>query len=457
MSVRVLVKPDYPKDKQSLVKVEEKMTFGELKAAAEKEMAISLKGYAFAAVGYQLNPRDISSAADEALVIGKDDKSLCLADRMMVYCIAPANLKPQLLRAKKKKEDEKSGDGDERRMAAWKEFDNKNVIKKLKQYTEAKDAKRAKNATDYIEAYAKQVFGNYKEFAFLPKELAINLLKSDYVNAPESIVFTAALEWSKAACEAEKKDPKKADDVKTVGKDLFACVRFPLMELPDLASTVAPSQMIDQGQLLGLYTYIGQRSTLSDKSKKIALPDSLKGMTEKPRKPRMGPAALSWDSSKCCTTGLTISNENKTVTHTYGSTSYLTCASNKWISSGKWRVTYKITLNTTSTWLALGVITRNYTNYNVGGYIGESTSYGWYNGGGNPTLWPASRNYGSRFESGDTVVMDIDCTKREVSFKKNGSDYGTAFTSIPSGELCPAITTYMAGDSVTIVSFEQVS
>jgi len=71
-----------------------------------------------------------------------------------------------------------------------------------------------------------------------------------------------------------------------------------------------------------------------------------------------------------------------------------------------------------------------------------STSYGYYNSNGNKYNNNVSTAYGASYGSGDVVGVAFDADNRTLTFYKNGSSQGTAFTSIPAGTYFPCVSTF---------------
>jgi hypothetical protein len=281
MSSQILAKCDYPRDKACAVAITDKLTFGELKTAIAKGLGIELKGYSYTVVAFGTLPRAIDHD-DKALCCGSDNKSLQLKANQTLLLGAPAHLKPLIKRVKKEKEEKKSESGSsDKRAQAWKDFKPATILDKLLKFIEQKDTKKQKNAMEYCEAYAQEVLKS-KTFASLPESVVVDLLKSDSLNCPELDIFKAALAWAKAECGRTKKDFSKTDDVKEVLKKIYPLIRYPNMQIGDVAGEVANSNLLDQSHLLALFSYIGLRSS----SEKAKLPDELKEFSAKPRKGR---------------------------------------------------------------------------------------------------------------------------------------------------------------------------
>jgi len=140
--------------------------------------------------------------------------------------------------------------------------------------------------------YAKDVLKS-KAFKDLKRSDVTAILKSDRLNPEkEANVLNAALEWARIEM---KRDPPKnlasnakdADKLKAVmGQEMFTAIRFPVMDISDIALSVTQTGLLEQDQILSLFTYLGQRAAAGDKGKPPPLDSSLKMFTPKARNPR---------------------------------------------------------------------------------------------------------------------------------------------------------------------------
>lgn len=116
------------------------------------------------------------------------------------------------------------------------------------------------------------------------------------------------------------------------------------------------------------------------------------------------------------------------------------------MSSGQWYC--ELTMGTSS--VTMGLIAQNITGVSSGsGWPGSSTfgaggSYGYANSGNKYTN-SVSSSYGASYTTGDVIGVAFDASAGTLTFYKNGSSQGTAFTGI-SGAYCFAIG-YFGGSS----------
>jgi len=133
-------------------------------------------------------------------------------------------------------------------------------------------------ALSFIEENAEEVLAS-PGITRLPKDRFQVLLRSDKLAAEELSIFSAVQRW---VAEQEK---KAGWDRKTEAADVLSLVRFPTMEVADIASKVATSGLLAQEQLVALLTY-------------CAVPDrSLIPAPGFPIQPREG-GSWCWDKDK---------------------------------------------------------------------------------------------------------------------------------------------------------------
>jgi hypothetical protein len=442
---KLLFRLDYPRDKACVVSVDEKTTFAEVKAAAAKSLEVSLKDYSYICVGFRVLPKDLSKVEDKTAIL---DKSTGVTAGSSIVALAPAYIKPLIKRVQKKKEDEKKKSSTD--ASVYKQFTIQNIFKKIAGFVEKKDAKNLKFAHEYVEMFGKDIFKKNKEWTDQKYELVEEIVKSDKLNAKELEVFDAVVAWGEAECKRQKLSADKPEDLKKALKGLFALIRFPCMGLQDIAVSVEKTKLLEQQQLLALFTYLGQKSSSDSKP---TLDDCLKGMITKERKGRTPFGVFSFDSSNKGSM-MTLSNDDKTVKQTSGSNQWNSVCCKEWVKSGVHVVKMRIDGDSGSHWLFLGVVARSYSGYNdtSSGYIGhDSVSWGFSNGGGYPYAYSSgsSRNYGTVYRQGDVITMTLDMDNKNVSYKVNDNDYSVCFTGLPD-EVTVAVTTYDTGDSVTL-------
>jgi len=100
---------------------------------------------------------------------------------------------------------------------------------------------------------------NQRIFLKVSAKCLAEVLKRDSLRINEGKAFVPILAWLKAHC----KNPDDKDEIKKVGAEIIPLIRFPTMSTSDIASKVVPLGILDQSDVLELFTYLAVR----DKSK----------------------------------------------------------------------------------------------------------------------------------------------------------------------------------------------
>jgi len=119
-------------------------------------------------------------------------------------------------------------------------------------------------ALSFIEDNAAEVIAS-ANFDSLNKERVMTIIKSSKLAIDEIDLFKGVLRWSIAECK-RKGLKDDAGSRKTVLKDIIPLIRFPIMQMEDVATFVSPSGMLDSSQLLEIFTYLGQPDNKKPKS-----------------------------------------------------------------------------------------------------------------------------------------------------------------------------------------------
>jgi hypothetical protein len=126
--------------------------------------------------------------------------------------------------------------------------------------------------------------------------------------------------------------------------------------------------------------------------------------------------------------GVTLSNGNLDYLSTAGFGNYATRFSTIGVSSGKWYSEF--TINAIASSLFLGISSNPGA---VDNYIGQNaTSWGYLNNG-NKWTSGGSSGYGASFTTGDVIGVALDLDAGTITFYKNGTSQGTAYSSLPTG------------------------
>jgi len=424
-----LVKVDMPL-KEVVLNIPKTATYGDLRALVGKEFEIKehVDRYLFLSVALG---RDVVELAKST----KGDKELLsdlgVIDTSVVFARAPSDIKPARPRPKKKKtkegKEEKSGSADKDR---YKGLNTKTILKKLE---ETKDIKRRKIVLEYIDIYASEIFKNKSALVALPKEILLEIIKSDRLNCKEGEVFDAVVVWGKNAAKEKKDEDKK------ILADILPHVRFPLMTTQDIAVSVAPSTLLEANQILDLFTYLGMKGS-SDKKPK--LPKSLEIFNAKDRKPRKPPCWFKWDNNMKHSS-LILSNEGLTTSS--NTTSYQPIFGDIEISEGvhEWEIELtQFYVNAYS--VMVGVVPTSYTNYSASqmiGYSGHIPGWSYAAGQGQKYYNGSQTAYGRTCAQGDVVRVRLDMDKKNIEYFVNDQSQGIAYTGV-NGPVRPAMSMY---------------
>jgi len=150
------------------------------------------------------------------------------------------------------------------------------------------------------------------------------------------------------------------------------------------------------------------------------------------------------------TSNLNLSNGNLTIT---GTGSYSTSPATFGMSSGKWYWEYTCTTYSASGDTHYGIGTSAFNIYQ--NTWAGSTSAGWIYAASNGNKYNnnSATAYGSSFTSGDVIGVAFDADNGTLTFYKNNTSQGTAFTGLTSGAYFPVAT--VGTSNVTNANFGQ--
>jgi len=132
-------------------------------------------------------------------------------------------------------------------------------------------------------------------------------------------------------------------------------------------------------------------------------------------------------------TNTTLSNGNLQAA---GATDWTSAAGTFGITSGKWYWEY---LPISGTYFICGIVT---SKQNLNTYLSESVNGFGYRWDGNKQTNGAASAYGATFTGGDIIGVAFDADAGTLTFYKNGTSQGTAFSSLTSGPYFPAVSAY---------------
>jgi hypothetical protein len=129
----------------------------------------------------------------------------------------------------------------------------------------------------------------------------------------------------------------------------------------------------------------------------------------------------------------TLSNGNLTVTQSSSAYSSIGTSS-MGVSSGKWYWEATFVSGSGSSNLLIGVVNgplQNTTPNDLGYYSNE---YAYNSNSGNKSNNHVTTAYGASFTSGDVIGVALDLTSGTITFYKNNTSQGTAYSSMPLGD-----------------------
>jgi len=241
-------------------------------------------------------------------------------------------------------------------------------------------------ALSFIEENAQEVVAS-PSFDLLSKDRVMSILKSGKLAIDEIDLFQGVLRWSVSECKRQNLD-SKTENKKTILKDVLPLIRFPTMNMEDIATSVSPSGLLEAAQLLEIFTYLGQ-------------PDNKKPKTQFPTQARSG-SVDKWTIDPSIKTSTNVlSNNNLTCRSTGGSHSY--CLGSQVWTKGKYA--WRITRDSGGTqWFLVGVSKKEShqdTSYNQATVWALSSANQRYMGGVSSTMT-------SNFNNGPIDVL-LDC------------------------------------------------
>jgi hypothetical protein len=145
-------------------------------------------------------------------------------------------------------------------------------------------------------------------------------------------------------------------------------------------------------------------------------------------------------------------NKSSQVTLTNGNLDYSASGANTnngtlgtiGVSSGKWYWEYTCTSSTSGTNFAyLGIVGVSAAPSTLYGFAASNYIYQAVDG--NKKNNDVSSAYGASWTSGDVIGVAFDADNGTLTFYKNGSTQGTAYSSIPAGTYAPSVSAYASG------------
>ena len=134
--------------------------------------------------------------------------------------------------------------------------------------------------------------------------------------------------------------------------------------------------------------------------------------------------------------GTNTSITNGNLSASYGSAAWTSAFGTLGVSTGKWY--WEATLTSAGTDVGVGISTNPAGSANS--YIGgDVNSWGYYANNGNKWNNGSSSSYGATYANGDVIGIALDLDAGTLTFYKNNTSQGTAFSSLASNTYFPAL------------------
>jgi len=271
------------------------------------------------------------------------------------------------------------------------------------------------------------------------------ILQSDKLSIEEAELFKHLLRWGKS--ELKKTEGKENVTLKSVLDDLIKYIRFPIMPVSMLATVVAPTGLIDQKDLVGLFSYCS-----------VPDPSLRKGMSDPgfPTTEREGSQKdFVWDLKKKGRS-VTLSNNNLTGQMSGSSWQGGLLMGNREFKTGDQYWEIKVDAGYE---VMVGVAHPSIAPENMNSVYSNNPSQVWF-------FYRCGNLYGGSgstqdssgiqtFTTNDTVGVYLQWNKEakmyDMTFYKNGIRLGTFFKRIPP-PVVAAVELYTSTDRVTLNS-----
>lgn len=294
-------------------------------------------------------------------------------------------------------------------------------------------------AMQFIEENCEEVVMHDPHFTDLPREVILEIVRSNKLCVTEVELFKGILAWSKAECKRQKIEATQ-ENLKDILQKILVHIRFPLMSSNELAMVVSPSGVLEPADLIAVFTYCSnQQSNVS----------TVGGFCTHPRQATFKGERMRFDIKKS-TTLVTISSDGMSVSSVDKACGAMKMAITN-VPYPKFGIHYfEVTLDHTHGCNdAVGVVHKKLDMLNR---LGDTK-----------TSWavrvhgPSTKNqeYGAvharkhsdffkDWEKGDRIGVKFDVKKKTLTYYQNGKFLGTPFTNV-EGEIYPAVEVCHAG------------
>jgi len=278
-------------------------------------------------------------------------------------------------------------------------------------------------ALKFIEDHAKECLQG-PAFMALPKDKLLTIVKSDRLCIEEVELFDAVLMWGRAEA-LRLNQSLDSEGLKGVLADFLPHIRFPLMQMEQVAAKVGTSGLLAPNQLLQIFTYLGSKGASGIKT----------DFNSTPRAPRKPKTFFKWDKLKMAY-GMIIS-EDGLEAKAVSAGSYLNCYGDTEFKDGV--VEFEVTLSSYDTSngynVLIGVVPGSDSSWSSGSPTGYNSMPGWMFICGNGQICTPSKgsmpvNFGSFCVNGDRIGVRVDIDAGSLEYFKNSKSLGVAFTDI---------------------------
>jgi len=265
------------------------------------------------------------------------------------------------------------------------------------------------------------------------------LLENDNLSVDEIALFNAAVKWGKAEAKKQNKD-EKPEVLQKLLEDVLPLIRFPTMEVAEIASIVAPTGVLEQAQLVQLFSFCA----VQDEKIRALMPQP--PFSSKPRE-GMGWA---WDEKKHGS-AVTISNKNLTAQMSGSSWNNGLVTGNKLFTNGTHYWEVKIDHSTSD---MIGVCSAS-INYSGSSAYSSQSSQIWFAHYSGPCYGSYQSSISISAATGQTIGLLLQYDEGSkffsLTYYKDGSRLGTPFSRIPA-PVVAAVELYNSPARITLNS-----
>jgi len=299
-------------------------------------------------------------------------------------------------------------------------------------------------ALRFIEENTEQIVST-RGFRNLNVSSLKSILESEKLTAEEWQIWNGVVGWATSECKRQSIDPSE-ENLRKVLETVLPLIRFPTMQLAELVTHVKPMNVLKEGEMLILFTYLGAKGSVGSE---------VKAALGFPTKSREG-GIRKWSLDAKRKSGQITLSDNKT-TGANRSTFYSFVLGDVSFTKGKhaWRV-YITELPAAAQWILLGVSARkdftDNSSYQDPSLFGITSARNVYRGG------VASGGQCQSFRQAEYVDCLLDLTKNMYYIRANSwsSDHAIPITPLQSlghAAYCPHFILYQ-NNSITVTPLQ---